>query len=582
MEVSFCYEGLNTIIQCKENEKMKDIINRFLIKIQSNTNLFYLYNGTKINFELTFNEQANDIDKRRKKMNIIVTKRDEDRKEFNEMISKDIICPECRENILIDIKDYKINLFGCKYNHFQQNILLNLFEESQKINLNEIICGFCQKTSKKNTHNNEFYICNTCKKNLCPLCKSVHDTNHRIINYIDKNYICESHNESFIKFCENCIENVCIICEKNHKNHKLFDLSQMIIEKNELLLLMKNLKNVLDKIRYKINSIKEVLNHMLRIFDLYYKINNELVQNYNINKRNYYKLRNMNYLKDNNETLIKELNNVIWQNKIYEYSIDKFYNEYGEKYLGEMKNGNKEGTGIFFYNKDDISQRKLYEGNFKNDKREGKGIIEWINGDKYQGDFKNGKREGKGTIFYDNGNQYIGEWKNDKKEGKGKMLFSSGDTYEGDWKNNTFDGKGKMLYNNNETYEGSFKNGLKDGQGIYHYKNGNIYNGDYKNDKREGKGIEKYNNGDVYKGDYNNDKREGKGTYYYNNGGKYIGDFKNGKKDGKGIEYDINGSRYEGDFKNGHKEGYGVCFYNNGTKDEGYWENDNLIKKENK
>ena len=46
---------------------MKVIIDRFLIKIKyKENNLYYLYNGTKINYELTFNEQANIIDKNRK------------------------------------------------------------------------------------------------------------------------------------------------------------------------------------------------------------------------------------------------------------------------------------------------------------------------------------------------------------------------------------------------------------------------------------------------------------------------------------------------------------------------------------
>ena len=27
--------------------------------------------------------------------------------------SKDIICPECKESIFMNVKDYKINLFDC-------------------------------------------------------------------------------------------------------------------------------------------------------------------------------------------------------------------------------------------------------------------------------------------------------------------------------------------------------------------------------------------------------------------------------------------------------------------------------------
>ena len=67
-EAIFNYEGINTTIQCELNEKMKDIIGKYLIKIENKeNNLYYLYNGTKIYYELTFNEQANDIDKNKKK-----------------------------------------------------------------------------------------------------------------------------------------------------------------------------------------------------------------------------------------------------------------------------------------------------------------------------------------------------------------------------------------------------------------------------------------------------------------------------------------------------------------------------------
>ena len=40
--------------------------------------------------------------------------------------------------------------------------------------------------------------------------------------------------------------------------------------------------------------------------DIYYEINNGIINNYNINKRNYYKLKNLYILKNNNEILIKE------------------------------------------------------------------------------------------------------------------------------------------------------------------------------------------------------------------------------------------------------------------------------------
>ena len=153
-EAIFIYEGINTLIQCEINEKMKNIVGRFLIKIKNKeNNLHYLYNGTKLNYALTFDEQANDIDKNRKKMNIIVTKNEDDKNIIKEIISKDIICPECKENILINYDNFQINFHDCKNNH---NIIktMNEFENTQKINFNNIICNECNINNKGNTHNN--------------------------------------------------------------------------------------------------------------------------------------------------------------------------------------------------------------------------------------------------------------------------------------------------------------------------------------------------------------------------------------------------------------------------------------------
>ena len=338
-EVLFNYEGNWTTIQCNTNDKIRDIKSKFLLKIgKKDTNLYYLYNGNQLKDELTFNEQANDLDKKRKKMNIIVTQSDEDKKENKKVVSKDIICPECKENTLIDIKNFKIYLSGCKNNHERKNILLHNYDEVQKINLNEIVCNTCNKNNKSITHNNEFYICNTCNKNICPLCKSVHDKKHMIINYDDKNYICRKHKESFNKFCKTCNENICILCENKHKGHNIFELSEIIIDKDDLIKTKKELKKTIDKFKYKLNAIKEIFDKMMGILDAYYKINDSIINNYDVIKRNYHKLQNLNYLKNNNERLMKDLNNIIDNDKIseiYDFSIDNFYNEYGEKYIGK-------------------------------------------------------------------------------------------------------------------------------------------------------------------------------------------------------------------------------------------------------
>ena len=107
-EIIFLYEGQYIKVQCNKNEKMKDIINKFIIKAQiDNNSVYYLYKGNKINEELEIeklNEEINNI-------KIIVNKINEENKNNNIIKSKDIICPECKEKILIKIKDYIIELY---------------------------------------------------------------------------------------------------------------------------------------------------------------------------------------------------------------------------------------------------------------------------------------------------------------------------------------------------------------------------------------------------------------------------------------------------------------------------------------
>ena len=62
VELNLNFEGINTTIQCDENVKLEEIIQKFLVKINKvgNNDLIYLYNGDRINKELKFKEQAND------------------------------------------------------------------------------------------------------------------------------------------------------------------------------------------------------------------------------------------------------------------------------------------------------------------------------------------------------------------------------------------------------------------------------------------------------------------------------------------------------------------------------------------
>ena len=116
--------------------------------------------------------------------------------------------------IRILIEDYKIKLFKCKNKHEINNLSFEEFEKIQNIEESNIKCDKC-KINNKGKFENIFYKCNTCKMNICPLCKLNHDKLHNIINYDLKKYICDIHNEKYISYCKNCNKNICINCSKN-------------------------------------------------------------------------------------------------------------------------------------------------------------------------------------------------------------------------------------------------------------------------------------------------------------------------------------------------------------------------------
>ena len=244
IEISFNYYGKVEIIQCNIGDKMKDIINKFKMKAQIyDNNLFYIYKGDKINEELAVNQIIDEIGKNMKKMSILVDKEnlDNDNDNKNKKLSKEIICPECKEDILMNINNYKINLYECKNGHKKENILFEEFENIQKIDLSEIICNECNSQNKAKSFNNKFFTCNTCGINLCPLCKSRHSNDHYIIDYDDKNYHCKKHKDAFILYCNDCKINLCFLCRNEHNNHNIIDLGSILPNKEELLKSMKYL-----------------------------------------------------------------------------------------------------------------------------------------------------------------------------------------------------------------------------------------------------------------------------------------------------------------------------------------------------
>ena len=115
--------------------------------------------------------------------------------------------------------------------------------------------------------------------------KSIHDKTHSIINYDNKNYICNKHNEAFIEHCEDCNIDICLLCSNEHKNHKIILYQDKLIDIEKLKKKMKEFKNEINKLK---NNLEEIMNKFKKIIEhieIIYNINNSILSNYGTNKK---------------------------------------------------------------------------------------------------------------------------------------------------------------------------------------------------------------------------------------------------------------------------------------------------------
>ena len=227
-KVLFYFEKKEIIIQCNLKDKMKYIFKKYWSKEEKDINkLYFKYNGNIIKEDMEYGEILTDEDKKNNIMNLIVYENNKQISVNENMIkSKEVICPECQENILIEIEDYKINLSKCKNGHEIKNISLEDYEKTQYIN-------------KLKINNN--------------------------------NYKCIKHKKDYSKYCKDCNLNICFKCVKEHKEHNIINFEDLDLdesaEKN-----MNELKENIDKFNNYIKVIIEKLNKVLNNMKLYYNI----------------------------------------------------------------------------------------------------------------------------------------------------------------------------------------------------------------------------------------------------------------------------------------------------------------------
>ena len=321
------YKTVKTDIQAKFEDKMRQVFSKFTQKAQLNiNNIYFIYSGNIINLDLTVKQIINTVDKERSIMSIVAIDKSNESGNNNKKISPYIICPICKEPARIEIKDYRIKIYNCRKGHTIENILIKDFQSSQMIDESLIKCDQCKTKNKSNTYNNEMYICNKCNMNLCPLCKSNHDKNHKIINYEQKNYICNIHNKEYNSYCEKCHKDLCLLCKKEHKGHKIISYDEIIPENIPKTV---EISIIILCFKTKINMIIDRLNNFMKNIEIYFKIIEKNLSNYNINNMNYNTLKNINYFKFFYNVNDEELKRIIEDKKYDEFlpRILKVYNE---------------------------------------------------------------------------------------------------------------------------------------------------------------------------------------------------------------------------------------------------------------
>jgi len=191
------------------------------------------------------------------------------------------------------------------------------------MNYGLIVCDRCQKTRKEVK---EMFKCLTCSKNFqrsCYFCsecnaqfeeknKDNKGVKHNVIKYDDKNYYCLDGSE-YSCYCTTCGIDLCEKCEINHKNEK-----HITVKYDKISPKIESLKNVLKKIKVKIEESKAHIEQILKMIDRasstldkYYAICMDIIgkcESYNMKLKNFHIIKNLEYLENSNKIVLEDLN----------------------------------------------------------------------------------------------------------------------------------------------------------------------------------------------------------------------------------------------------------------------------------
>ena len=422
-----------------------------------------------------------------------------------------MLCPECSK---IACKECLIkNNSNCGICHKKTNFieLKNMkfvIEYIGQISKNHINF-YCKN------HENELYIyyCIDCNKSFCKKCFKDHaelDEEHRKIIFQD--FLVFQEKTNFIKRNQ---EKINEFLKTNKSKTNLLTKAKKIY--NEII---DKIKNDINKIiSEKIIWIEKSNTKFMEFQEKIIILNKKITDYINNTKKG-----NLNYITD--ESLInifnekmedinfdKDINEI--NTNLYTINNNKdeilLYSEVFTKIFRILYNNTKDIKILINQKKDNITGYMNYNKEF-----EGKVCIEYENQrfNKYIGEIKNGKRDGYGILY---GNKKIeGKWKEDKIEKYGISTFQGTDgnifNFVGKFNNNLNSDKIGFACPEKENgyiYFGQINDGQSQGYGMQFYSNDDKFVCNFSGNDKNGMGVHIDKNKNIEIGYFNNDKKVG-------------------------------------------------------------------------
>ena len=165
IKVIFTLDEIDISMQCSKDDKMRDICQKFAIKVETNLNsLVFLYEGNQVNLDLILEAQASSIDKKNNEMKILVYRKNN---------KDELVCPNCGEKINLNTE--KINDLISSNNNFIDTMN----------GIQDLLENIIRNSNVNNIHNqlkNIKILINTINEDIKKNNEKLHNLSHDIIN----------------------------------------------------------------------------------------------------------------------------------------------------------------------------------------------------------------------------------------------------------------------------------------------------------------------------------------------------------------------------------------------------------------